>query len=105
MKKMLQWPLELASFKSAGYEPAELYSAMRWQQRVSPAALMPVTVFASCPAQGCKDRSAKGATGTRCGADPAHTEANDCRAAQTDASGDAEEGDFRVGGVYGFAVT
>jgi SAM-dependent methyltransferase len=44
MKKMLQWPLELTSFKRDGYEPAELYAAMGWTQRLSPAALMPVTI-------------------------------------------------------------
>lgn len=44
MKKMLQWPLELTSFKRDGYEPAELYTALGWTQRLSPAALMPVTI-------------------------------------------------------------
>jgi SAM-dependent methyltransferase len=44
MKKMLQWPLELTSFKRDGYEPDELYAAMGWTQRLSPAALMPVTI-------------------------------------------------------------
>jgi 2-polyprenyl-3-methyl-5-hydroxy-6-metoxy-1,4-benzoquinol methylase len=44
MKKMLQWPLELTLFKRDGYEPAELYAAMGWTQRFSPAALMPVTI-------------------------------------------------------------
>jgi SAM-dependent methyltransferase len=44
MKKMLQWPLELTSFKRDGYEPAELYAALGWTKRLSPAALMPITV-------------------------------------------------------------
>ena len=44
MKKMLRWPLELTSFKRDGYEPAELYAAMGWTQRLSRAALMPVTI-------------------------------------------------------------
>jgi SAM-dependent methyltransferase len=44
MKKMLQWPLELTSFKRDGYEPEELYAAMGWAQRLSPSALMPVTI-------------------------------------------------------------
>src|SRR5215469_6976497 len=44
MKKMLRWPLELTSFKRDGYEPAELYAAMSWMKRLSPAALMPVTI-------------------------------------------------------------
>src|ERR1700761_6829953 len=44
MKKMLRWPLELTSFKRDGYEPAELYAALSWRKRLSPAALWPVTV-------------------------------------------------------------
>lgn len=44
MKKMLRWPLELTSFKRDGYEPTELYAAMSWLKRLSPAALMPVTI-------------------------------------------------------------
>jgi len=44
MKKMLHWPLELTAFKRDGYEPAELYAAMGWTKRLSPAALWPVTI-------------------------------------------------------------
>lgn len=44
MKKMLQWPLELTAFKRDGYEPVELYSAMGWMERLSPAVLWPVTI-------------------------------------------------------------
>src|SRR5215469_4143865 len=44
MKRMLQWPLELKSFKRDGYEPAELYAGMSWTKRLSPAALWPVTL-------------------------------------------------------------
>jgi SAM-dependent methyltransferase len=44
MKKMLHWPLELTSFKRDGYEPTELYAALSWGQRMSPAALLPITV-------------------------------------------------------------
>jgi len=44
MKKILKWPLELTSFKRDGYEPAELYAAMSWMKRLSPAALWPVTI-------------------------------------------------------------
>jgi SAM-dependent methyltransferase len=44
MKKMLRWPLELTAFKRDGYEPAELYEAMGWMERLSPAALWPVTI-------------------------------------------------------------
>lgn len=44
MKKMLHWPLELTSFKRDGYEPADLYAALSWAKRLSPAALWPVTI-------------------------------------------------------------
>jgi SAM-dependent methyltransferase len=44
MRKMLHWPLEMTSFKRDGYEPAELYAAMGWTKRLSPAALWPVTI-------------------------------------------------------------
>lgn len=44
MKKMLQWPLELTAFKRDGYEPTELYAAMGWTKRLSPAVLWPVTI-------------------------------------------------------------
>lgn len=44
MKKMLRWPLELTAFKRDGYEPVELYKALGWTKRLSPAALWPVTV-------------------------------------------------------------
>ncbi len=44
MKKMLYWPLELTSFKRDGYEPEELYAALSWGKRFSPAALWPVTI-------------------------------------------------------------
>jgi SAM-dependent methyltransferase len=44
MKKMLHWPLELTSFKRDGYEPTELYAALGWGKRLSPAALWPVTI-------------------------------------------------------------
>jgi len=44
MKKTLHWPLELTSFKRDGYEPTELYAALSWGKRLSPAALWPVTI-------------------------------------------------------------
>jgi len=43
-KKMLHWPLELTLFKRDGYEPAEMYAAMRWTQKMSRAALWPITL-------------------------------------------------------------
>ncbi|NYF78340.1 class I SAM-dependent methyltransferase [Granulicella arctica] len=42
--RLLHWPLELSLFKRDGYEPAEVYAAMRWSQRLSPAALWPITI-------------------------------------------------------------
>src|SRR6202012_981408 len=44
MKKMLNWPLELTLFPRDGYEPADLYAALSWSKRLSPAALWPVTI-------------------------------------------------------------
>jgi SAM-dependent methyltransferase len=44
MRKMMRWPLELTSFKRDGYEPTELYAAMGWTKRLSPAVLWPVTI-------------------------------------------------------------
>src|ERR1700761_4507476 len=44
MKKLLDWPLELTSFRRDGYEPTELYQALSWTQRLSPGALWPVTI-------------------------------------------------------------
>lgn len=42
--RLLRWPLELSLFRRDGYEPAEIYAAMRWLQRLSPSALWPVTL-------------------------------------------------------------
>jgi SAM-dependent methyltransferase len=42
--KILRWPLELSLFKRDGYEPIDLYNAMGWGQRLSGAALWPVTL-------------------------------------------------------------
>lgn len=44
MNRMLSWPLELSLFKRDGYEPAELYKALSWKQRLSRAAFWPVTL-------------------------------------------------------------
>ena len=46
MNKMLSWPLELSLFKRDGYEPADLYKALSWSQRLSRAAFWPVTLAA-----------------------------------------------------------
>jgi SAM-dependent methyltransferase len=42
--RLLRWPLELSLFRRDGYEPTEIYTAMRWLQRLSPSALWPVTL-------------------------------------------------------------
>jgi len=44
MAKLMHWPLELTMFRRDGYEPAELYAAMGWRERLSPAAFWPVTL-------------------------------------------------------------
>jgi SAM-dependent methyltransferase len=41
---MLSWPLELSLLRRDGYEPAEVYAALGWGQRLSRAALWPVTL-------------------------------------------------------------
>ena len=46
MNKMLSWPLELSLFKRDGYEPADLYKALSWSQRLSRSAFWPVTLAA-----------------------------------------------------------
>jgi SAM-dependent methyltransferase len=43
-KKLLHWPMEMTLFRRDGYEPMELYGAMRWPQRMSRAALWPITL-------------------------------------------------------------
>ena len=44
MDRLLHWPLALSLFKRDGYEPAELYTALSWGQRLSAAALVPITL-------------------------------------------------------------
>jgi SAM-dependent methyltransferase len=44
MLRLLRWPLALTLFHRDGYEPAELYSALSWPQRLSRAALFPITL-------------------------------------------------------------
>jgi 2-polyprenyl-3-methyl-5-hydroxy-6-metoxy-1,4-benzoquinol methylase len=46
MNRLLSWPLELSLFKRDGYEPAELYKALGWRQRLSSEAFWPVTLAA-----------------------------------------------------------
>ena len=41
---MLSWPLSLSLFKRDGYEPADLYAAFSWPQRLSRAAFWPITL-------------------------------------------------------------
>ncbi|MES2393360.1 MAG: methyltransferase type 12, partial [Acidobacteriota bacterium] len=42
--QMLSWPLEMSLLRRDGYEPSELYAALGWGKRLSPAALWPVTL-------------------------------------------------------------
>ena len=44
MNRLLHWPLELSFFRRDGYEPAELYDALRWRDRLSRTALWPITL-------------------------------------------------------------
>ena len=44
MNRLLHWPLELSFFRRDGYEPAELYDALRWRHRLSRTALWPITL-------------------------------------------------------------
>jgi SAM-dependent methyltransferase len=44
MKRELAWPLALSLFKRDGYEPAEVYQAMSWSQRLSRSAFWPITL-------------------------------------------------------------
>jgi SAM-dependent methyltransferase len=59
IKKMLHWPLEMTAFKRDGYEPAELYAALSWSQRLSRGGLWPITIPALL------DRRKSAATGVR----------------------------------------
>jgi SAM-dependent methyltransferase len=42
--RMLNWPLSLTLFKRDGYEPADLYAAFSWPQRLSRAGFWPITL-------------------------------------------------------------
>jgi SAM-dependent methyltransferase len=44
MLRLLRWPLALTLFHRDGYEPVELYASLRWPQRLSRAALVPITL-------------------------------------------------------------
>ena len=44
MNRMLSWPLTLTLFKRDGYEPIDLYRALSWRQRLSRAALWPISL-------------------------------------------------------------
>jgi SAM-dependent methyltransferase len=66
MNKLLSWPLELSLFKRDGYEPADLYKALRWTQRLSLAAFWPVTLPAWL------DRTSKERNSTPPTSSPAH---------------------------------
>jgi SAM-dependent methyltransferase len=42
--RLLRWPLALTLFHRDGYEPAVLYSALSWPQRLSRTAFVPITL-------------------------------------------------------------
>jgi len=44
MNRMLSWPLSLTLFKRDGYEPADLYTALNWRQRLTRGAFWPITL-------------------------------------------------------------
>jgi SAM-dependent methyltransferase len=44
MNRLLGWPLTLSLFKRDGYEPADCFAALGWRQRLSRAALWPITL-------------------------------------------------------------
>jgi SAM-dependent methyltransferase len=44
MNRLLHWPLTLSLFKRDGFEPLDLYRALTWPQRLSRAALWPITL-------------------------------------------------------------
>ena len=44
MHQMSSWPLTLTMFKRDGYEPVDLYRALGWGQRLSRAALWPISL-------------------------------------------------------------
>jgi SAM-dependent methyltransferase len=44
MNRMLSWPLALSLFRRDGYEPAELFAALSWPQRLSRNAFVPITL-------------------------------------------------------------
>lgn len=59
MNQMLSWPLELSLFKRDGYEPADLYKALSWPQRLSRAAFLPITLAARLDAKATDAKAAK----------------------------------------------
>jgi SAM-dependent methyltransferase len=44
MNKLQGWPLSLSLFRRDGLEPSELYAALSWRQRLSPAAFWSITL-------------------------------------------------------------
>ncbi|GAC1420404.1 MAG: hypothetical protein NVSMB62_14300 [Acidobacteriaceae bacterium] len=42
--RLLRWPLTATMFRRDGYEPADLYAALNWRQRLMPTALWPITM-------------------------------------------------------------
>ena len=65
MNRLLSWPLALSLFKRDGYEPADLYHALSWRQRLSRNALWPITLPAWLEKRKSADAPAKPATPTK----------------------------------------
>jgi SAM-dependent methyltransferase len=59
MNRLLHWPLSLTLFRRDGYEPAELYAALSWKQRLSGDAFFPVTLPALLEKRGKASAQAK----------------------------------------------
>ena len=68
MNRLVHWPLELSFFRRDGYEPAELYEALRWRQRLSRTALWPITLPTWLDRR--KGASEKAAAAVKQGGDP-----------------------------------
>jgi SAM-dependent methyltransferase len=58
MNRKLSWPLSLSLFRRDGYEPAELFAAMGWRQRLSRDTFWPVTLPALLERRAATDSKA-----------------------------------------------
>jgi len=58
-QRLLGWPLELTQLRRDGYEASDLYAMLSWKQRLSPAALWPISMPFWLERKG-QDDAAKG---------------------------------------------